>query len=462
MTRVFLSKFSHILVLGIAIRLILAPFFAHPFDMYDWYIIGQNEWNGAEPIWTFLAPSYYSYFLFVFPAIAAYHLLSPLVGSYAIPISSLNPQLNPGAPWDITVVPGLLFDLLIKLPLILSDTLVAILIHRIVLRQFNEEKLAVAAASMWFLNPLVIWVSSGWGTYDTLPVLFTVLSLYFLQERKFPAAGLALVVAIAMKYYAVVLVIPLLLIAWKEGGRKKLLQSSLTICISSIVLFLPLIKQIVVGVTPIVVGPPQLGTTYSGLSLWSAVTLFQPIPDLGILSIVSASILIVCIYFWMGKKYTGRLLSFNAYFGISIIPLLLLFRFVAENYFVWLVPFLSIFALGNKRVKYLLWALTSVAFLSSITNSLLPYYMLPMAPWIGGFLAGLLSVATPYRVSSAGAVASTFSVGKIFLAGLGIVSAALLVLILFTWLSAESGGITSLGSSLAQKPGALISRIKRR
>jgi hypothetical protein len=117
----------------------------------------------------------------------------------------------------------------------------------------------------------------------------------------------------------------------------------------------------------------------------------------------------------MGKKYTGRLLSFNAYFGISIIPLLLLFRFVAENYFVWLVPFLSIFALGNKRVKYLLWALTSVAFLSSITNSLLPYYMLPMAPWIGGFLAGLLSVATPYRVSSAGAVASTFSVGKIFL-----------------------------------------------
>lgn len=49
----------------------------------------------------------------------------------------LNPILVPTNPAPIAVVPGLLFDFLVKLPLIASDALIAYFIHKIVLKYFG-------------------------------------------------------------------------------------------------------------------------------------------------------------------------------------------------------------------------------------------------------------------------------------------------------------------------------------
>lgn len=438
MTDIRPITFTVVIMVGLAVRLILAPFFAHPFDMYDWYVIGQSVTDGSQPITNFLAPSYYSYFLFVFPAASVFHLLPGPITNYIIPISSLDPRLNPGAPWDITLVPGLLFDLLIKIPLILSDTIVAFLLYRIVLRHGGSEKTAVTATLMWFLNPLVIWVSSGWGTYDTLPALFTVVCFYFLVERKFAFSGLALVVAIAMKYYALVLVIPVLVVAWRVGGRKGLLSSAIAALGASIILFLPLADRIVQGAVPVIVGPVQPGLTYSGVSFWSSLTLFVPLQGLGTISLALIAVSLVGIYYLMQRTCSFNLYSLATYFGLSIIPLLLLFRFVAENYFVWLMPFASIFALKSARSKTIVWILSFVVFLSSITDSLLPYYMLPMAPWIGRYLVNALSFAAPYRVASSGAITTAFSWGKLFLAGLGLCTTVLLLLIVASLMSSAT------------------------
>ncbi|MDG6925605.1 MAG: hypothetical protein JRN09_03535 [Nitrososphaerota archaeon] len=418
--------------------MVLAPFFAHPFDVYSWYSIGENFLSGKETGWSFLVPYDYSFFLFVIPAALVFGFLSNYLGAQTISMSSLNPLLNPGAPWNISVVPGLLFDLLVKLPLIASDTLVAFLIYRIVKAQLKDDGLATTAAALWFLNPLTVWVSSGWGMFDTLPTLFTVLSLYFILKGKFAYSGLALVASIVLKYYAIVLAIPLLFIAWKEGGRRGLVIAMSSIVVASLFLFLPLLGEVIQGFGFLAAGTPQFGLSYAGLSFWSAITLFFAIPYLSTISSLLVVASLTGIYYWMVRKNSVDLFSLAAYFGLALIPLLLFFRFVGENYVVWIIPFVSILAIQTKRAKILLWSLSLVAFISSITDALLPYYMLPLAPWIGKYLVGLLSLTIPYRVAPGGAVTQTVSFGKLFLSGLGVLSAILLVLITITWIMAEN------------------------
>lgn len=139
--------------------------------------------NGQRALSAFLTPYQYSYFLFLFPMSVIFHFLSSFIPTNTIQISSINPVLVPTVPPGITLVPGLLFDFLMKLPLIASDTIIALLIYKMSNRYFSKER-AVFATALWFLNPLTIWISSGWGMFDTLPALFTVLSLYFILEKK--------------------------------------------------------------------------------------------------------------------------------------------------------------------------------------------------------------------------------------------------------------------------------------
>lgn len=423
------------IVAGLAIRLVIAPFFAHPFDVYAWYVSGESLLNGTRSVWSFLQPYSYSFFLFVFPAAIAFRSLSGVLGSYSIQMSSLDPRLNPGAPWNITIVPGPLYDLLVKLPLIASDTIIAILLYQLVKRQLGDEKLATSVSLMWFLNPLTIWISSGWGMFDTLPALFTVLALYFIFSKRFAYSGISLAVAVAMKYYAVVLVLPLLFLAWKQGGKRGFAESLGSTALTSLLLFAPAISETTSGFASLASGPTASGLYYSGLSFWTAITLFiTGVPQ----TIISGAIIIALLvvsYAWMWKRGSKvELKSAATYFGLPVLILLLAFKFVGENYFVWVLPFASVLALGGKRVSLLFWLLSGVALVSSLTDALLPYYLLPMAPWIGGYLVSVLQAVAPYRVAPQGSVIEALSLGKVILSALGISAAAILALTGRKWI----------------------------
>jgi len=66
---------------GVAIRLVIAPFFAHPFDVYAWYVNGQDLLNGVSSVQSYMVPYSYSFFLFTFPASWVLKELTPLIGS---------------------------------------------------------------------------------------------------------------------------------------------------------------------------------------------------------------------------------------------------------------------------------------------------------------------------------------------------------------------------------------------
>ncbi len=428
------SGLRTVLILGLAIRLLLAPFFAHPFDVWAWYLNGQNFLSGTQPITSFLVPYGYALLLFVIPASLAFGALSSYTGAYTIPISSLNPALNPGAQWQITVIPGLLFNLLVKLPLIASDSIIALLLYRLVMKHLKDERLAIAVSAMWFLNPLTIWVSSGWGTFDTLPALFTVLALYFVMEDKLAYSGVSLALAIAMKYYAVVLIPSLLVLAWRRSRERGVLLASGGLVFSGLALFLPLLNSVTSTFVSLANGPSPSGIHYSGLSFWSAITLFSTGLDQSLVSAIILVLALLGVYAWIVRAHSERgLASYSAYFALPIMMLLLAYRFVGENYFIWLLPFASFLALGSVGVRRLYWIMSLIALASSMVDSLLPYYMLPMAPWIGGYLAGVLSAAGPYRVASQGSLEQGLSIGKVLLSALGVSSAIVIMMTALKW-----------------------------
>lgn len=423
------SKIASVLLAGLAVRLVLAPFFAHPFDVYSWYVSGESLLSGTRTLWSFLQPYSYSLFLFAFPAAAAFRFLSGITGIHPIPMASLDPRLNPGVQWNITVVPGPLFNLIVKLPLIVADVLVALLLYRLVREEMGDERAATAVSLLWFLSPLTIWVSSGWGMFDTLPTLFSVLALYLLFHKKFAYSGVSLALAIAMKYYAVVLVFPLLLLTWGRGGKRAFVESVGGTAITALLLFIPLTRETTSGFVSLVSGQSASGLHYSGLSFWTAVTLFfSGFPQ----TAVSAAFIIGFLgfsYLWMWARRVKVDLPFAAgCFGLSILPLLLAFRFVGENFFVWVLPFGAIMASKSGRATLLFWSLSLLGLVSALTDSLLPYYMLPMAPWIGGYLVNLIDAVAPYRVAPQGTVTGAISLGKVFLSALGISATAILAL----------------------------------
>ena len=189
--------------------------------MNAWYINGQALLEGKQSLLYFLVPYRISFFLFVFPETWLFNHLSGIFPNYAIPIGALNPKLNPGPQWGISIIPGLLYDFLLKIPLILSDVLVTILLFKIVKSEWQNEKTAILVAALWFLNPIVIWVSSGWGMFDTLPALFTVLSLYFVLDGRYNYSMLALTGSTLLKFYAIVIFVPLILIIWRKAGTSR-------------------------------------------------------------------------------------------------------------------------------------------------------------------------------------------------------------------------------------------------
>ena len=310
-------------------------------------------------------------------------------------------------------MPGLIYDIILKIPLIFSDVLTTIFVYKIVLKYYGNERDSIFASALWFLNPFTIWISSGWGTFDTLPTLFTVIAFFLVLEKRFALAGISLVVSIAIKYYAAVLIIPVLFLAWRFGGKKATTKYVIGVGLSSLTLFLPYYAGIPSSLT-LVTSTSENALHYSGISIWTVFTLFYPGLNQNVISYFILTVLFIGLYFWIWKTTTYRSdpNSVLKVFVLPIICLLLFFHFIGENFLIWIIPFVAILALKDSLTLKILWGLSILGILSSLTDSLLPYYMLPDSPWIGSLLVHALTLAAPYKVASGGTITQGISIKR--------------------------------------------------
>lgn len=202
-------------LIGLGIRLILAPFFMHAWDIGTILEASQQFING-EDVYRYVAesthmlrrstglPFYYHGFtylpqtLFIFaPFYRLYTLTFPFEN--ALDLRAVEPVIS---------YPQIyVFLLLIKIPVILADVAVIYLL----------SKRAPKIGLFYALNPYVLFITAMWGNLDPLIGLFLLASYLCFSERRVLSGflyGLSLI-----KIYPVVL-LPLFMARSLSGWRE--------------------------------------------------------------------------------------------------------------------------------------------------------------------------------------------------------------------------------------------------
>ncbi len=405
-------KLATIIVVGIMARVVLMPISAHPLDVYGWYKISMDIIrDGPFSIHSF-APLWYHYTMI--PIAYTYDWLAGLFSIHAIPMSSLPNALNFYPSSNIQYVPGILFDSVVKFPLLISDLLVTLLLYKIVLELTNDKGIAEKAAIFWFINPFVIWISAGWGMWDTLPALFSLAAFFFVLKNRISLSAVFLSLGVACKLYPILFLIPITIYFFKSGHVPKRLKnyaSFVSIFIAtSVILFLPSIGSagnlvnffIINGgtansavINPVVV-PVGFGLTYWSLYLLNRLV-YLPI-NAGFVSFASAgSIVFVVISLTVVCWKIGKMTFRNRTFELATAMLLIIFglflsyRAIEEQWFIWALPFLIIASVGGRIKWAFYWVASLIALLYSILNCPLPFFFLPLAPWMTSNLLGIVN-----------------------------------------------------------------------
>jgi len=203
-------------ILALLIRLFLAPISFHPWEFLVWVSVANDLISGVNPYSRFLElssivssrivegpswqlnfeywayPPFYLFFLFI----------CGLTGLPSIDVLATS------------LIPSMSASLILKIPLILADLLIAFFLLKIacLLNLRSPEKVAY----LWLFNPLTIFISSIWGHFDAIVVLLTVVSMFFLMKEKLGSSAISLALATTAKMYPI-LILPVFLLFIKKA-----------------------------------------------------------------------------------------------------------------------------------------------------------------------------------------------------------------------------------------------------
>ncbi len=114
----------------------------------------------------------------------------------------------------------LVYNLAIKLPIILANVLLAYLVRSILIEHGVEIRYARKAWLFLLFNPFILYFTTAWGQFDSLVALFTVLSLMLLNRKQIMASGMMLAFAIALKPTPFPLLLVGVMFLWGSPWRR--------------------------------------------------------------------------------------------------------------------------------------------------------------------------------------------------------------------------------------------------
>jgi len=219
---------------GLLLRLFLAPFLSHPFDMRIFMAVGAAVSQGITPYGQYVlqdifASTPHPHLYGVVPGIG-YPPPWGLVEGFARIVSS-------------TIAPNNLYAYVftLKIPIIVGELLLAIVIYNILKAETNE-RIATATYLIFLFCPFIMAVGTIWGMFDAIALIFALLAAYTLH-RDWGKSSVFLAVASALKLFPLVLA-PLysLLIYKSVRSKKRAVNYAIhTILITGVLTFLPMI-----------------------------------------------------------------------------------------------------------------------------------------------------------------------------------------------------------------------------
>lgn len=326
-----MPKKALFLLLGaFLLRLVVAPFFGHPWDMSIWTTIGSQTVDQSMNVYEV-------------------HEVDYPWGSYTYPPVWLG--------WCSTAyILTRSFQSLeayvavIKLPSILADIAIAALIWKILMDNRRDEKKALLAMSFWAFNPVTFWISGIWGMFDSLAVFFALLGLYHFWNRRYSWSGFFLGVGAAVKIFPGMLLmatVPLLI------GRIRLSASKV------------FWKHVLPFISfPLLVSIPYLGAPFAYLN-----ALFKHFGQVGqftywvfLSSIVNSQILgavatVIMLFIVLVSYRRANSMFEDPHHGIYLLSSLVILAFFATStkvnvqYVTWVLPLLILHYFQREDAK---------------------------------------------------------------------------------------------------------------
>ncbi|HDD40395.1 MAG TPA: DUF2029 domain-containing protein, partial [Nitrososphaeria archaeon] len=360
-----------VLLIGLTSRLLPSAFYGHPWDMFIWIKSGELGLHEIN-IYQFDNPVDYPWGFYAYPPMWLYWLI------IAVKLGDLVGNIN--------------FKVfLIKLPIIVSDILVAILLYRLARKLGFDEKQSLLAMGIWLFNPITYFISAIWGMFDSIAVFFALLGVYYILEEKYVKAGIAIGLGTAVKIIPALILLPALVYLVK--GKKTTVKDFIVKLVTPSALLFLIIS------TPFLSSPLQyfkalLQHTKSvgGFTYWVALSALVNLSNFWFIPFIAFGVIMIVI----AKKMRPGKLGFIWACALIIASLLATSPKVNIQYTNFLIPLLLISKefWTEKRVKrnFCLLMFTAVLWIASSWIILTGYSLEYL---------GRLYVAESYEISPA-------------------------------------------------------------
>ena len=200
-----------LLVLSILLQGAIALFFGHAYDMRIFMATGYLVGTGQNP---YVAQNLVAVFQnSTFQGITSFGYPPPWA-------------LILGVIYLVTfrIIPNfLLYNLAIKIPLIIANIGMAFLVRHILVKLSVQESISRQAWVFLLFNPFLLLTTSAWGQFDSIVALLSLLSLYLLSQGKLTVPAILLALAIAFKPVALPLA-PVVFVFLSGRSLKQKLQ----------------------------------------------------------------------------------------------------------------------------------------------------------------------------------------------------------------------------------------------
>lgn len=207
LSRLAVKYFWILIFIGFVLRLVLAGTTAWSSDISVWHRSVGDIKSGVG-IYTNMGFSYPPGMAVLFYVIylpIAMLVRPELWGTFSETINIISIKSWLFSP----IITSPFFNFYTKLPLFIAEIALLYVLYLIYRQEFSNSRLKLIGL-IFYLNPLVIFVSAVHAQFDIFVVLAVAVSVLFIKNEKLFLAGLLLGVATTMKIYAVFLFLPYL------------------------------------------------------------------------------------------------------------------------------------------------------------------------------------------------------------------------------------------------------------
>ncbi|WXG47411.1 MAG: hypothetical protein WED05_12250 [Candidatus Atabeyarchaeum deiterrae] len=302
-----------------------------------WAVGGQNYYNGSYIAWVAMSRLIYVFWL-------------------ALPIAHPSVTAFLGI-WFYNPVPSMVLLLfLLKLPMLIADAVIGVLIYKIILSRRNSHEEAYRGFKAWFYNPLVVLLGVMFGSIDIVASMLVLASVYCFARNRILPSFLLLFVSIVLRTYPILLTPILLILLWqREGTRRKLMIGLIAVTGFAVILIMFWLNMVTNGLFFLTI------TILQHDYLFFLSSLIYPASGTGGEPIALTVVLLVLTMFLIYDRGAGkeaRSGTFDNRFQVldyvSLFLLVLLgFSYWNPQFLLWILPFAAIDLGLRKSSKWL-------------------------------------------------------------------------------------------------------------